>query len=77
MLLHGCLEFPYWPSCDGERDGAVFEQGDGSEHIYPDLPEMGMTPGREWSTNQDQVIDVVLELIDKVVKGRLFVVASY
>jgi pimeloyl-ACP methyl ester carboxylesterase len=37
---------------------------------------MGQTPGPDWITNQDQVLDVVLAFIDKVMPGQRFVVVG-
>jgi pimeloyl-ACP methyl ester carboxylesterase len=54
----------------------VFAQREGWKRIYPDLPGHGRTPAREWITNQDKILDVVLDFIDKVIPGRRFVVAG-
>jgi pimeloyl-ACP methyl ester carboxylesterase len=37
---------------------------------------MGKTPGREWITHEDHVLDVILDFIDHVIPGRRFVVAG-
>ncbi|HUP27435.1 MAG TPA: alpha/beta hydrolase, partial [Chloroflexia bacterium] len=47
----------------------LFEQRRGWRRIYPDLPGRGNTPGPEWITNEDQMLEVVLEFIDKVASG--------
>jgi pimeloyl-ACP methyl ester carboxylesterase len=54
----------------------VFERRDGWKRIYPDLPGMGRTPGRDWITHQDQMLDIVLEFIDSVVPGQRLTVAG-
>jgi pimeloyl-ACP methyl ester carboxylesterase len=54
----------------------LFRQRDGWKRIYPDLPGHGMTPGKEWITNRDQELDIVLELIDAVIPGERFAVAG-
>jgi pimeloyl-ACP methyl ester carboxylesterase len=54
----------------------LFAQRDRWKRIYPDLPGHGRTPAREWITNQDGILDVVLDFIDKVIPGRRFVVAG-
>ena len=53
-----------------------FEQREGWKRIYPDLPGMGKTQGEDWITTQDQVLNIVLEFIDKVIPEQHFVVAG-
>lgn len=55
----------------------IFERRDGWKRIYPDLPGMGQTRGMDWITNQDHVLDVVLDFIDEVVQGQRFVVVGF
>ncbi len=55
----------------------IFKDRDGWKRIYPDLPGMGETPGMEWITNQDQILDIVLDFVDDVVKGQRFVVVGF
>lgn len=54
----------------------LFKDRDGWKRIYPDLPGMGETPGMDWITLQDQILDIVLEFVDDVVPGQRFVVAG-
>jgi len=54
----------------------LFKQRKGWKRIYPDLPGMGKTPGADWITTQDQMLDVVLSFIDKVIPGQHFAVAG-
>lgn len=54
----------------------LFRQRDGWKRIYPDLPGHGMTPGKDWITNRDRELDVVLEFIDAVIPGESFVLAG-
>jgi pimeloyl-ACP methyl ester carboxylesterase len=54
----------------------LFTQGDGWKRIYPDLPGHGRTPGKDWITNQDKILGVVLEFIDKVIPRQRFVIAG-
>lgn len=54
----------------------LFQHRDGWKRIYPDLPGMGLTPGRDWITHQDQMLDVALDFIDSVIPGQRFVVAG-
>ncbi len=55
---------------------SLFKRRDGWKRIYPDLPGMGRTPGMDWITHQDQMLDIVLDFIDNVVPGQRFVVAG-
>lgn len=54
----------------------VFEGREGWKRIYPDLPGMGNTPGMDWITHQDQMLDITLAFIDEVAPGQRFVVAG-
>jgi pimeloyl-ACP methyl ester carboxylesterase len=38
--------------------------------IYIDPPGHGKTPGKDWITNQDQILEVVLAAIDKLTEGK-------
>jgi len=62
-LMTGCME-------------PIFEHRSGWQRIYPDLPGMGKTPGKEWITNSDQMLDVVLDFTDQVIPGQRFVLAG-
>jgi pimeloyl-ACP methyl ester carboxylesterase len=55
----------------------LFKDRDGWKRIYPDLPGMGETPGMDWITRQDQILDIVLDFVDDVVPGQRFVVAGF
>jgi pimeloyl-ACP methyl ester carboxylesterase len=54
----------------------ILERRDGWKRICPDLPGMGKTPSREWITNSDQMLDVVMAFIDKVIPDQHFVLAG-
>jgi pimeloyl-ACP methyl ester carboxylesterase len=54
----------------------LFQHRDGWKRVYPDLPGMGRTPGKDWITHQDQMLDVALDFIDSVIPGQRFVVAG-
>ena len=73
IMLHG------W-SCDHRYMVSdmepLFEQREGWKRIYPDLPGMGKTPGADWITTDDQVLDVVMDFIDKVIPSQRFAVAG-
>jgi pimeloyl-ACP methyl ester carboxylesterase len=62
-LMSGCME-------------PIFQHRSGWQRIYLDLPGMGKSPGKEWITNSDQMLDVVLEFIDQVIPSQRFVLAG-
>ncbi|MGE5073025.1 MAG: alpha/beta hydrolase, partial [Anaerolineae bacterium] len=49
-----------------------FQQREGWKRIYIDPPGHGKTPGKDWITNQDQILAVVLACIDTLVMGERF-----
>lgn len=74
IMLHG------WPLDHRIMESIMeplFKNRDGWKRIYPDLPGMGETPGMDWITNQDQILDIVLEFVEAIVPGQRFVVAGY
>lgn len=73
MMLHG------WPLDHRHMMSEMeplFTRRNGWKRIYPDLPGMGRTPGRDWITNQDQILQITLEFIDTVIPGQRLVVAG-
>jgi pimeloyl-ACP methyl ester carboxylesterase len=62
-LMTGCME-------------PVFEQRDGWQRLYLDLPGMGKTPGPDWITCTDDMLDLVLAFIDRMIPGQSFTVAG-
>jgi pimeloyl-ACP methyl ester carboxylesterase len=73
IMLHGWpLDHRYMVS----NMEPLFEHREGWKRIYPDLPGMGNTPGMNWITHQDQMLDITLAFIDKVVPAQRFVVAG-
>lgn len=62
-LMKGCIE-------------PIFQNRDNYKRIYFDLPGMGKTTGPKWLKNSDQMLDVVLEFIDKIVPNQKFIIAS-
>jgi pimeloyl-ACP methyl ester carboxylesterase len=49
-----------------------FQQREEWKRIYIDPPGHGKTPGKDWITNQDQILEVVLACIDKLTAGQRF-----
>ncbi|MBN1680666.1 MAG: alpha/beta hydrolase [Anaerolineae bacterium] len=62
-LMTGCME-------------PVFDQRDGWQRLYFDLPGMGKTPGPDWITCTDDMLDLVLAFIDQMIPGQPFTVAG-
>jgi pimeloyl-ACP methyl ester carboxylesterase len=48
----------------------------GWKRIYLDLPGMGNTPGADWISSNDQVLDIVGDFIDKIIPDERFVIAG-
>jgi pimeloyl-ACP methyl ester carboxylesterase len=44
----------------------------GWKRIYVDPPGHGKTPAREWITNQDKILEVILACVDKLTAGQRF-----
>lgn len=55
----------------------IFQQRPGFQRIYIDPPGHGKTPGKDWITNQDKILDVIIECIDKITKGKRFVLVGH
>jgi pimeloyl-ACP methyl ester carboxylesterase len=62
-LMIGCME-------------PLFKNHHGWQRIYFDLPGMGRTPGPEWLSNSDQMLDVVQRFADQVLPGEPYCVAG-
>jgi len=73
ILLHGWSTDHRHIMSDMEP---VFRQRDGWKRIYLDLPGHGGTPGKDWITNQDKILDVVLDFLDSIIPGQRFAVAG-
>jgi pimeloyl-ACP methyl ester carboxylesterase len=49
-----------------------FQKREGWKRIYLDPPGHGKTPGKDWITNQDRMLEVILACIDKLTAGQRF-----
>jgi pimeloyl-ACP methyl ester carboxylesterase len=49
-----------------------FQQREGWKRIYIDPPGHGKTPGKEWITDQDKILEVVFACIDTLTAGQRF-----
>lgn len=74
LMLHGM------PADHRVMTGAfepIFEQVDGYQRIYIDLPGMGKTTGGGWIDSNDAVLDVVCAFVDSVVGKRPFLLTGF
>jgi pimeloyl-ACP methyl ester carboxylesterase len=55
----------------------VFDNRPGWRRIYLDLPGRGGTKGEPWITTNDQILDIVLEVLDRIVPGERLVLAGH
>jgi pimeloyl-ACP methyl ester carboxylesterase len=63
-VMSGCLE-------------PVFEaRNEPWKRMYFDLPGMGRTPGADWITCSDDMVDLILALIDQLIPGEQFLIAG-
>ncbi|NVM38652.1 MAG: alpha/beta hydrolase, partial [Candidatus Lokiarchaeota archaeon] len=62
-LMKGCME-------------PIFENRDNYKRIYFDLPGMGKTIAPNWLKSSDQMLNIVLEFIDKIIPNEKFIIAS-
>jgi len=62
-LMTGCME-------------PIFKHRGGWQRIYFDLPGMGKTTGKKWITSSDQMLDITLDFIDRVIPDQRFVLAG-
>jgi pimeloyl-ACP methyl ester carboxylesterase len=49
-----------------------FQQRDGWKRIYIDPPGHGKTPGKDWITNQDKILEVIIACIDTLTAGQRY-----
>jgi pimeloyl-ACP methyl ester carboxylesterase len=49
-----------------------FRQREGWKRIYVDPPGHGKTPAKDWITNQDQMLEVLLACVDRLTAGQRF-----
>ncbi|MFX0104392.1 MAG: alpha/beta fold hydrolase [Candidatus Hodarchaeota archaeon] len=62
-LMKGCME-------------PIFQNKDNYKRIYFDLPGMGNTAAPNWLKNSDEILEIVLEFIDKIIPNEKFIIAS-
>jgi pimeloyl-ACP methyl ester carboxylesterase len=49
-----------------------FQEREGWKRIYIDPPGHGKTPGQDWITNQDKILEVLLACVDQLTAGQRF-----
>src|SRR5689334_9510068 len=54
----------------------LFKKRPGWWRIYLDLPGHGKTPGADWITTNDQVLEVVIEFMHTIAPHQRYVVAG-
>ena len=73
IALHGA-------TCDGlvmaQMVEPVFNGRRGWKRIYPDLPGCGATSSPVWMENEDQLVEMLLDFIDRVIPGERFALAG-
>jgi pimeloyl-ACP methyl ester carboxylesterase len=55
----------------------IFAERPGWQRIYIDPPGHGFTPGPAWVTGQDQILEVILAFVDRLLPGRRFALAGW
>ena len=73
ICLHGTSVDHHYMMRDMEP---LFKHRNGWKRIYPDMPGHGRTPGMDWITNQDKMLEVVLDFIDTIISGERFVLTG-
>ncbi|MCM1989359.1 alpha/beta fold hydrolase [Oceanirhabdus seepicola] len=73
VMLHGYyLEHRMMAGCMEP----VFSDKDGYKRIYLDLPGMGKSEGAEWIKSSDDMLDILISFIDKIIPNENFLLAG-
>jgi len=62
-LMTGCME-------------PIFSTKEGYKRIYLDLPGMGKSRSSEWIKSSDDMLDIVISFIEKIIPGENFLLAG-
>lgn len=73
LFLHGWSLDHRYEMTDYEP---ILQARSGWQRIYLDLPGMGRSPAPWWLTNLDQMLEIVLMFIDRVLPNRRFAIAG-
>jgi len=74
LFIHGAAgDHQAWLGVDEQ----LFVDRQDWKRIYLDLPGHGKTPAPDWLNTNDQVLDVLLQFIDRVIPGVRFAVSGF
>jgi pimeloyl-ACP methyl ester carboxylesterase len=62
-LMSGCME-------------PIFSEKEGYKRIYIDLPGMGKSKSAEWIKSSDDMLDIVISFIEKIIPNENFLLAG-
>jgi pimeloyl-ACP methyl ester carboxylesterase len=62
-LMSGCME-------------PIFSEKEGYKRIYIDLPGMGKSESAEWIKSSDDMLDIVINFIEKIIPNENFLLAG-
>ncbi|MBU3143824.1 alpha/beta fold hydrolase [Clostridium sp. CF012] len=62
-LMTGCME-------------PIFKSKVGYKRIYLDLPGMGKSEGAEWITSSDDMLDIIISFIEKIIPNENFLLVG-
>ena len=74
------IVLPGWPDdwrVPADYIEPLFQDRPGWRRIYLDLPGRGQTKGETWLTSNDQVLDIVLRVLDRIIPNERFVIAGH
>ncbi|MFW9844412.1 MAG: alpha/beta fold hydrolase [Candidatus Thorarchaeota archaeon] len=54
----------------------IFENRTGWKRIYIDFPGHGQTPGKDWIKSSDDVLQIILDFIDRIIPDTPFIVTG-
>lgn len=73
IMIHGyCVDHNIMKGCMEP----IFKNLEGYKRIYFDLPGMGDTKSSEYVKSADDMLNIILEFIDKVIPGERFLVSG-
>ncbi|NBI27486.1 alpha/beta fold hydrolase [Chengkuizengella marina] len=74
IMLHGySLDSQVMKGC---MEPIFKDHSNDYQRIYLDFPGMGQTEAKDWIKNSDQMLEIVLEFIDKVIPNQNFLIVG-